>query len=76
MGHLSSNGAPRSSSSLTSTTTAIDRGSELGAGASKTLLSVEKGPCEFCHQVIPLAQLIGHEVNAQRENLSIIPHAW
>ena len=30
--------------------------------ASTTLLSVEKGPCEYCHQVIPLAQLIKHEV--------------
>lgn len=36
------------------------------AGASATLLSVEKGPCEFCHQVIPLAQLIQHEVNKQK----------
>jgi hypothetical protein len=40
-------------------------------GASATLLSVEKGPCEFCHQVIPLAQLIRHEVNTQR-NFSFV----
>lgn len=30
--------------------------------ASAKLLSVEKGPCEYCQQVIPLSELIKHEV--------------
>ena len=48
-----------------SPTITMATGAEAGAGvagASATLLSVEKGPCEFCHQVIPLAQLIRHQV--------------
>ena len=34
----------------------------LAVGATAKLLSVEKGPCEYCHEVIPLSQLINHEV--------------
>lgn len=32
------------------------------SGASTKLLSVEKGPCEYCHELIPLSDLIKHEV--------------
>ena len=65
LGHnpsLSSNGA---TSSLTSSSTSGRETEPGAAAASPTLLSVEKGPCEYCHQVIPLAQLIGHEVNTR-----------
>ena len=55
---------PRAPPTMTST---MATGAEAGvgvAGASATLLNVEKGPCEFCHQVIPLAQLIRHQVRS------------
>lgn len=31
-------------------------------GGSTKLLSVEKGPCEYCQELIPLSELIKHEV--------------
>ena len=29
---------------------------------STKLLSMEKGPCEYCHQLVPLSDIIQHEV--------------
>lgn len=40
----------------------------VSSGASNKLLSVEKGPCEYCQKVVPLSELIKHEVD-----LIIIP---
>ena len=36
--------------------------SSIDVAATTKLLTVEKGPCEYCHKVIPLSELIKHEV--------------
>ena len=47
------------------------------AEASTRLLSVEKGPCEYCHQLIPLSDIIHHEVlvhDYQANRVSLMCH--
>ena len=69
--HVAARRGPLSSTSVAALPLRHDTSEPGGATASTTLLSVEKGPCEFCRQVIPLTQLVRHEVYRTHRKLDL-----